>query len=41
MLLSKAREIDFLGNDFPSEMMSAEQELEELGEATIEQEEAW
>lgn len=41
MLLSKARERDFIGNTVPEEMAQAEQRLERLSEETIRAAESW
>jgi hypothetical protein len=41
MLLSKAREMDFIGNTIPQNMVAAEQRLEELYERTIREAEPW
>lgn len=41
MLLSKAREKDFIGNKVPDNMVAAEQELEVLSETTIKEAECW
>jgi ATP-dependent DNA helicase PIF1 len=40
MLLSEARERDFVGNTVPSEMGQAELRLEELSEGTVRQAES-
>jgi hypothetical protein len=41
MLLSKARERDFVGNKVPENMMAAEERLELLGNATVRDAESW
>ena len=41
MLLSKVREKDFLGNEVPRDMLTAEKELEALDEATMRDVESW
>ena len=41
MLLSKVRERDFVGNKIPEEMMTAEERLELLSDATIAEAETW
>ena len=41
MLMSKVREIDFIGNKVPEDMMAAEEGLELLSDATIAEAETW
>lgn len=41
MLLSKAREMDIIGNTVPENMIEAEKRLEELSEATVREAETW
>ncbi|KAL8326724.1 hypothetical protein RB597_003170 [Gaeumannomyces tritici] len=41
MLLSKARERDFVGNKVPDNMVAAEERLEMLSKATIKDTESW
>lgn len=41
MLLSKARERDFIGNKVPDRMIAAEERLELLSNATIRDAETW
>jgi hypothetical protein len=41
MLLSKVRERDFVGNRVPADMVAAEERLEPLSNATIEEAESW
>jgi len=41
MLLSKARERDFVGNKVPDNMIAAEKRLEMLSNATIRDAESW
>jgi hypothetical protein len=41
MLISKARERDFMGNKVPEKMVAAEERLELLSEATIREAESW
>lgn len=41
MLVSKVRERDFLGNRVPANMIAAEQRLEQLSEATMDEVERW
>jgi hypothetical protein len=41
MLLSEARESDFIGNKVPDNMMAAEERLERLSDITISNAEAW
>ena len=41
MLLSKARERDFVGNKVPENMMAAEERLELLSNATVRDAESW
>ncbi|EKG08990.1 DNA helicase PIF1 ATP-dependent [Macrophomina phaseolina MS6] len=41
MLVSKARERDFVGNKVPQSMVAAEERLESLSNATVEEAESW
>ena len=41
MLVSKARERDFVGNKVPQNMIAAEERLEWLSNATIRDAESW
>jgi hypothetical protein len=41
MVISKARERDFVGNEVPENMVAAEERLELLSDATIGEAELW
>lgn len=41
MLVSKARERDFVGNMVPERMVAGEERLELLSNATVEEAESW